>query len=76
MCGSYFDNFLMSSLNGAITFVQVNDISLGIAENLNLNMTGLLQVSFDEKCSIAKRCSSFGSGRLELSIDFVLRRKF
>ena len=43
---SLFDKFLMVSLNGAVPFPQVNDIPVGIRQNLNFHMARVLDKMF------------------------------
>lgn len=50
----FLDNFLMSSLDRAISFVQMNIIFHHITENLNFNVTWLCYVFFNQNSVIAE----------------------
>jgi hypothetical protein len=60
---SQFNDLLMSSLNGAVTLVQVDDVSVVVSQQLDLNVLRFVEESFNEDCSVAKggfrlRCSA------------------
>lgn len=50
----FFNNFLMSSLNWAVPFVQMNIVFHHITENLYFNMSWLCNVLFDQNSIIAE----------------------
>jgi hypothetical protein len=55
----------MSSLDRAITLVQVNDISMVVSEKLDLNVLGLVEETLNKDGSVAKSRFGLGSGSLE-----------
>jgi hypothetical protein len=55
----------MSSLYGAITLVQVNDISMVVSEKLDLDVLGFVEKTLNKDGSIAKSRLGLGSGSLE-----------
>ena len=57
----FFDYFLMASLYRALTLAEIHHVAVLVAENLNLNMTRLLDQLLDIYSAIAK-----GSKRLAL----------
>lgn len=52
---SFFNYFLMPSLDGTISFVQMNIIFHHITKNLNFNMTWFCDVFFDQNSIITER---------------------
>jgi hypothetical protein len=55
----------MSSLNGAITLEQVDNISMVVSKKLDLDMLGLVKESLDKYSSVAKGRFGFRSGSLK-----------
>jgi hypothetical protein len=53
--GCFLDHLLMSALQRAIAFVQMDDVAARIGKDLNLNMTGRGDISFDQHPVIAER---------------------
>lgn len=51
---SFFDNFLMPSLNGTVSFEQMDVVSLLIAKNLDLNMAGASYVFLHQDAIVAE----------------------
>lgn len=60
-----FDDLLVSTLNGAVTLVQVDNVAVVVTEQLDLNVLGLVEESLDENGAIAKGGLGLGSGSLE-----------
>ena len=54
------DDFLVTSLNGAFAFAQINDIAVFIAQHLNFDMTWIDDEFFDEDTIIPERGCGFG----------------
>mmetsp|Transcript_863 Transcript_863/g.1343 ORF Transcript_863/g.1343 Transcript_863/m.1343 type:complete len:309 (+) Transcript_863:1180-2106(+) len=61
----HFNNLLMPSLHTAITFVQMNDVTRPITNNLDLNMTRTTNKFLYKDTPISKRCQGFRRRRLE-----------
>jgi hypothetical protein len=59
------DDFLMSSLNGTITLVEVDDVSVVVSQELDLDMLRLVQESLHEDGSVAKGRLGLGRGPVE-----------
>lgn len=55
------DNLLVPALDGAVTLVQVDDVSVVVAQELDLDVLGLVQETLDEDGSVAE--GSLGLGR-------------
>lgn len=53
--GCFFNNFLMSSLNRTVSLIKMNIISMLIAKNLNLDMSWLSYILFNQN-SIVRKC--------------------
>lgn len=51
---SDLDDLLMPSLNGAVSFVQMNDVSIAISEDLHLDVTRSYDVLLEEQRSVAE----------------------
>ena len=50
----FFNHFLVSALNRAFTFVQIQNIAVAVADQLNFNMAGFFNKLLDEHPIIAK----------------------
>lgn len=63
----------MSSLNRAISFIQVSIVSMLISENLNFNVSRLLHELLDDHMVITEtlHCFSLSSIQLHLEFSFV-----
>ena len=62
--GRLFDDLLVPSLDGTFTLKQMDDIAVLVGQDLDLNMTRLLQILFDvngliSKVSFCLACCSF-----------------
>lgn len=51
---SFFDNFLMPSLNGTVSFEQMDVVAVLIAKNLDLNMPGASYVFLHQDAIVAE----------------------
>ena len=67
--GCYLDDFLVAALQRAIALEQMDDITVGIAENLHLDMARALDVFFDQDIRVASAKSAASS---TLRIPFPL----
>ena len=52
--GCLFDDLLMATLNRTFTFVQIDNVAMGVAQDLDLDVPWLQHVLFDEHPIIAK----------------------
>jgi hypothetical protein len=50
-----FNNLLPSPLRGAITFTQMNGLSMRVREDLDLNMSAILNEALQHQRSVPKR---------------------
>jgi len=71
LCGRKLNNLLMSALDGAVTLVQVHDVSVVVSEELDLNVLWLVEEALDEHCAVAEGGLSLGCG----SIKRLLQRR-
>ena len=55
----FFDNFLVATLEGAVPFEEVYGVVVLVAEYLNFNVAGLLEVFFDQHDVVVKAVFSF-----------------
>ena len=60
-----FDDLLMSALNGAVPFVEVNDVAVLIPENLHLDVFGAGNVLLEKHGRIAEGATGFALGLVE-----------
>ena len=73
LCGSKLDHFLVTSLNRAVTLVQVDHVAVAVTEELDFNVLGLVEEALDEDGAVAKGRLGFGSGALEGILELFLR---
>ena len=52
--GTFLNNFLVSSLNIALSFWKINVVSMLVSDELEINLSWLLDVLFDEDLVISK----------------------
>ena len=69
---SKLNNLLMSTLNGAITLVQVNNVSVVVTEELDLNVLWLVEEALDEDCAVAESRLCLGCCSLERLLQCAL----
>mmetsp|Transcript_7802 Transcript_7802/g.13284 ORF Transcript_7802/g.13284 Transcript_7802/m.13284 type:complete len:211 (-) Transcript_7802:766-1398(-) len=62
--GCHLNNLLMSPLNRAITFPEMDNITLTITDDLHLNMPWLLNKSLNKNTSISETSQCFTRGTL------------
>ena len=60
-----FDDLLVTSLNGAVTLVQVDDIAVTVSQQLDLNVLGLVEEALDEDGAVTKGRLGLGGSTLE-----------
>ena len=53
----------MATLQGAIPLAQMNDVAVGVGENLHLDVTGTLHQTFQNKIAITKSTIGLGTGQ-------------
>ena len=61
-----FDNLLVSSLDGAVTFIKMNDIAFLVTQNLHFDVLWVLKVFFNENIVNAESFRCFGTRGTEL----------
>ena len=52
--GRFLDDFLVAALHGAVALEQIHTLSMLVGKHLDLNMSRLLQIAFDQHLVIAK----------------------
>lgn len=50
----HLDHLLVTTLNGAVTFEEVDDVTLAVGEQLDFNVTRSVEESLDENGGVAK----------------------
>ena len=60
--GGNFDDLLVAALDRAITLEEMDGIAIGVGEELNFDVAGSLEETFDEDGSVAKGSLGFGNG--------------
>lgn len=55
-----FDDFLVTALDGAVAFVEVEDVTVFVGEDLHLDVFGFADEFFQEDGAIAEGASGFG----------------
>ena len=60
--GSDFDDFLVAALDGAIALVEVDDVAVLVAEDLDFDVLGALDVALEEDGGVAEGVLGFGTG--------------
>ena len=69
--GGYFDDLLMSALNGTIAFVQMNDVAMSVCQNLNLNVLGLWDELLEENGRITESTIGFALGLIQKRLQLA-----
>src|SRR5690606_27914339 len=65
VAGGDFDDFLVAALHGAVAFVQVDDVAVFVAEDLDLDVFGAGDVFFEEDGGVAEGAAGLGLGFVE-----------
>ena len=60
--GSFFDNFLVATLHGAVAFAEVDDIAVHIGHDLELDVVGIFDEFFEINGGVSERFVGFVSG--------------
>ena len=63
--GGFLDHFLVAALQRAVAFEQMDDVAVGVAEHLHLDMAWALDIFFDQHMRVAKRRGSLALARGE-----------
>jgi hypothetical protein len=66
------DNLLVSSLDGAVTLVQVNDVTMVVTEELDLNVLGLVKEALNKDSTVTKGSLGLGSSTLKGLLEALL----
>ena len=67
--GGDFDDLLMPALDGAIAFVEVDEVAVLVAEELDLDMLGLADEAFEEDVGAAEGGLGFAAGLVEGGVE-------
>ncbi len=71
-CWGFFDELLVATLGGAVAFVEMDGVAVFIADDLDLDVAGVLEELFDVDGTVAERGLGFLSGLLDGGADLVL----
>jgi hypothetical protein len=63
--GSNLDDLLVTTLDGAVTLEQVDNVALVVTEQLDLNVLGLVEEALDEDSTVAEGGLGLGGGTLK-----------
>lgn len=66
------NNLLVSSLNGAVTLVQVDNVAVVVTEKLDLDVLGLVKESLDKDGAVTEGSLGLGGGTLEGLLQALL----
>lgn len=69
---SKLDDLLVTSLYGAVTLVQVDDVAVAVTEQLDFNVLWLVEETLDEDGAVAKCRLGLGCGSLERVFEVLL----
>lgn len=70
---SDLDDLLMAALNGTISLVKVDDVSVFVSENLNFDVSRAFDELLEEQRTVSKRSQSLRPSALELLLQFLSR---
>ena len=70
--GGHLDDLLVTTLDGAVTLEQVDDIAVGVTQQLDFNVLGSVEETLDEDGTVAKGGAGLGGGTLEGILQFSL----
>ena len=65
LCGGDLNDLLVTTLNRAVTLEEVNNVSVVVTQQLDLNMLGLVEEALDEDCAVPERRASFRGSTLK-----------
>ncbi len=60
--GRLFQHLLVTALHGAVAVAQMNDIAVGVGQNLHFNMARLVEEFFQVDGVVAKGIAGLGLG--------------
>lgn len=63
--GGNLDDLLVTTLDGAVTLVQVDNVAVVVTKELDLNVLGLVEEALDENGAVAESALGLGGGTLE-----------
>lgn len=66
------DDLLVSSLDRAVTLVQMDNVAMVVTEKLDLNMLGLVKEALNKNGTIAEGSLGLGGGALEVLLQGLL----
>ena len=66
------NNLLVSSLDGAVTLVQVNDVTMVVTEELDLNVLGLVKEALNKDSAVTEGSLGLGSSTLKGLLEALL----
>ena len=69
--GGHLNDLLMTSLDGAITLVKMNNVAGTITKDLDLNVTGTLNELLHKDGTVTETGQSLTGGRLEEGLDIL-----
>ncbi len=72
--GTFFDHFLMATLNRALTFAEMDHVAVRVAKDLYLDVPRTLDCFFQIERGVAKSSSSFGLGSFKCGAQIVAAR--
>src|SRR5690606_613124 len=58
--GALFDQLLVTTLHRAIAFVQMSDVTVAVGDNLNFNVTWLVDEFLEVDARVSEGCLGFG----------------
>jgi hypothetical protein len=65
-----FDDFLVSALYRTVTLEEMNNVSFGVSQDLDFDMTWSFKETFDEDCTIPKGRFSLADGAIKCIFEF------
>src|SRR5207247_1467550 len=65
------DNFLMAALYGAVALVEVEDVAVEVAEDLDFDVAGAADVAFEEDASVPEGGEGLPGGLFEAAGEFI-----
>lgn len=66
------DDLLVSSLDRAVTLVQMDNVAMVVTEKLDLNMLGLVKEALNKNGTVAEGSLGLGGGALEVLLQGLL----
>ncbi len=69
---SDFDHLLVTALNGTVALEEMDDVAMLVAEDLHLDVLGILDIFFEKNGCVAERRLRLGCGALEPLEELLL----